>query len=80
MKTDWFKGIADEQEIDKIKSSVKSSRLVLERLSNLMEEKIKELDAIHANDYDSPSWAAKQAHINGLKEAYRKVIALCKIN
>lgn len=80
MKTEWFKGIEDEKEIEKIKSSVRSSHLVLEQLIEICSNKIEELNAVNLKDYDSPSWSEKQAHINGMNEAYRKIIALCTLN
>jgi len=30
-------------------------------------------------DYDNPSWAFKQAHVNGQKEMLEKIISLCTI-
>ena len=79
MKTEWFRNAESEEEAEKIKSSVRSSSNTLERLSEICSQKIKELDSVSIDDYDTPSWASKQAHINGLKEAYRKIIDLCNI-
>ena len=42
----------------------------------VLERKIENLDSVTEKDYDSPSWAYKQAHINGEKQAYQDLLDL----
>ena len=43
---------------------------------SVIERKIENLDSVTEKDYDSPSWAYKQAHINGEKQAYQDLLDL----
>lgn len=45
-------------------------------IGRVLKNKITKLNESKETDYDSPSWAHKQAHLNGKAEAYQDVINL----
>ena len=45
-------------------------------IENVIEKKIENLDSVTEKDYESPSWAYKQAHKNGEKQAYKEILDL----
>ena len=76
----WLTGLKTEAERAKIKELVLSSENLLDILKKIlynMQEK-KELSVL--DDYDTPSWSHKQAHLNGEAAAIRKVIEIISIN
>lgn len=77
MLLDWTNGL-DGLETDALKAKIKSSRLVLDRLIVVCENKIKELEVSSLADYDSPSWAYRAADKEGQKRALRYIISLTK--
>lgn len=56
---------------------VNKSKAVLEAILSLVEERVAAMD-FGVTDYDSPSWAAKQAHQNGKKQMLRELEALLR--
>lgn len=78
MKTIWFKGIP-EADIEMHKKSVLASKFLLDILKEVCYNSISELDNASAADYDSPSWAYKQADKNGARRAYQRIIDICTI-
>lgn len=78
VKTEWFRDSRDPSDIEKTKKSVIGSKLVLDKLVEICYNIKKSLD--HTSyDYSCPSWAYKQAHINGQKEMLEKIISICTI-
>ena len=57
-----------------------ASETLLKRIQQVVEEEIKSLGTITAEEFDSPSWAYKQAYKLGLQEGLRKVVKLTKIS
>lgn len=57
-----------------------ASELLLKRIQEVLEEEIKSLDNITYEEFDSPSWAYKQAYKLGLQEGLRKLSKLVKIS
>lgn len=57
-----------------------ASEILLKRIQQVIEEEIKSLGTITAEEFDSPSWAYKQAYKLGLQEGLRKVVKLTKIS
>lgn len=57
-----------------------ASELLLKRIQEVVEEEIKGLDNITYEEFDSPSWAYKQAYKLGLQEGLRKLSKLVKIS
>ena len=77
MKTIWFMDLPkDEQE--GFKKEVKSAKSVLDKLEQIVNSKIKEI--VIANDYDSPSWAYKQADRNGYNRALTEIINILHLD
>ncbi len=70
MLTRWTQHLQDPQEKETFKTDIKSSRRVLERLYDMIEEDEKALDRSEVNPagYNEPSWAYHQAHKNGLRQ------------
>jgi hypothetical protein len=66
----------DEQ--DGFKKEVKSAKNVLDKLEQIVNSKIKEI--VIANDYDSPSWAYKQADRNGYNRALTEIINILHLD
>ena len=52
----------------------------MKRIQEVVEEEIKSLDNITYEEFDSPSWAYKQAYKLGLQEGLRKLSKLVKIS
>jgi hypothetical protein len=71
----WTKHISDQAEKERFQNSVLGSKTVLNRLSALINEMKEDVDGAELNIkiYDSPNWDHKQAHLNGFKEALKKV-------
>lgn len=78
VKTVWFQDLPkDEQE--SFKALVLGSKKVLDKLSKIVYNRCNDGEVIKDQDYDSPSWSHKQAHLNGKRQAYREIIELLKI-
>ena len=67
MLTVWTKNLKTEEERDNFNNQLLGARPVLQRLSELLEEKEKELDRSERSQkaYENPNWAYLQAHRNG---------------
>lgn len=77
MKTIWFMDLPkDEQE--GFKREVKSAKNVLDKLEQIVKHKIKEIVVL--DDYDSPSWAYKQADRNGYNRALTEIINILHLD
>jgi len=73
MKTTWFINLPKDQQ-EGFKKQVLSSKDVLERLRQILEDK--QTEVVLSTDYDNPSWAYKQADRNGYDRALTEVINL----
>lgn len=78
MKSAWFKNCKDKAAKDKVKQEIVSQREVLVKLEEILESMLK--DATPASDYDSPSWAYKQADRNGFNRAVTTVLDLINLD
>lgn len=67
-------------ERDLMVTQLLASETLLKRIQQVVEEEIKSLGTITAEEFDSPSWAYKQAYKLGLQEGLRKVVKLTKIS
>lgn len=77
MKTIWFMDLPkDEQE--GFKREIKSAKNVLDKLEQIVNSRMKEI--VVANDYDSPSWAYKQADRNGYNRALTEIINILHLD
>lgn len=75
MKTIWFMDLPKDQQ-EGFKKQVTSAKDVLEKLEELLKTKMKEI--VLTEDYDSPSWAYKQADRNGYNRALTEVLNILK--
>lgn len=77
MKTIWFMDLPKDEQED-FKREVKSAKNVLDKLEQIVNSRIKEI--VVANDYDSPSWAYKQADRNGYNRALTEIINILHLD
>lgn len=65
----WTSHLKEPQEVERFKSSLKGSSVILERLTKIIEETEASIETYEfdAKAYDNPSWAYKQAFYNGAK-------------
>lgn len=75
MHSAWFKGLTEDQ-----KKKRKQFLLANVEVFELLEEILKENFEEGTPDYDCPSWAYKQADINGANRMLRRVLSLTKLN
>ena len=82
MNLAWTKNLSSQDDTDHFKRQLLSSRGVLERLQELLDEEKRALDAaeINPNIYDSPNWDYKQAHANGFRACLKMVSKLIYID
>ena len=78
----WTKHLKSEEEKEKFKNSVLGSKVVLERLQNILKEIETEQDQIERSPklYDMPNWDYRQAHLNGFKDCLLKVKFLINLD
>ncbi len=78
----WTKNLRTPEEKEKFQNSVLGSKLVLERLVQILNEEEAELDRSEAStsQYDSPSWSSLQAHRNGDRSRLRWMKALLNLD
>lgn len=81
MDTRWFTYFkaTDEEARTKVKASLKSAKLILDAAIELLNQQKAAMERPRLEDYDSPSWSHKQAHINGELAMLNKVTALLTI-
>lgn len=82
MDINWTKNLSDPKLQEDFRRTVLSARPVLDRLRELCEEKEASLDRaeLSVNAYDVPNWAAKQAHMNGIRSAYKGIYTLINLD
>ncbi len=80
MQVDWAKMITDPEERATFLVSVKSASHVLERLAEILHDRVEADAKSSKDDYDSPSWPYRQADKVGYARAMREVIDLTKVN
>jgi hypothetical protein len=78
MKAAWFKDCKSKKEKEAVSQSLHSSREGLDRLKEILKPMLK--DTTPAADYDSPSWAYKQADRNGFNRAVTTVLDLINLD
>lgn len=66
----WFRGLSADDK-DLLKRQISNS-LIADRLREIILEWERNLPVTQA-DYDSPSWAYRQAHQNGMSEILNKL-------
>jgi hypothetical protein len=79
LKLEWLRGLQGE-ELERRKELVLSNKKVLDILKEMLYNMDKKAEVITLEDYDSPSWSHKQAHINGGKAMLRRIISLVDLD
>lgn len=78
MKAAWFKDCKSKKQKEAVAQVLQSNRESLDRLKDILEPMLK--DTTPAADYDSPSWAYKQADRNGFNRAVTTVLDLINLD
>lgn len=78
MQHQWFSNLPKDKQ-DEFKKLVLGSQKVLDRAREICYNKIMELESPPTGDYDSPSWAYKQADRNGYIRALKEIEKLLTI-
>lgn len=71
MQSVWFKGLKAEDK-EKRKQFILANVQVFDLLAEVLEKEFQE----STPDYDNPSWAYKQADVNGANRMLRRVLSL----
>lgn len=74
LSVEWFTGIKPENK-QRFEETIRNSGTMVRQLLALIDKWEAELDTSDCKiaDYDTPSWAAKQAHRNGDRSRLRKL-------
>jgi len=80
MKTIWFQDIKNPEDQKNFKKSVIGSKIVLDKLKEVCYTKIKNGESSNVSDYDSPSWALRQADKVGYARALTEMIGILTID
>ena len=78
MKSHWFKQCKTQEDKEKVRQNVLSNQDSLIRLETILESLLKESPS--SADYDSASWAYKQADRNGYNRALTQVLELINLD
>ena len=82
MITAWTKHLKTAEEIDEFETYVKSSRRLLNRLKEILDEQITHMDfkEYSAKDFEDPNWAYKQAFRNGQRSTLNALLKLIDLD
>lgn len=82
MITNWTKNLSSDDEADRFRKHFLSSRAILERLAELLDEEKRNVEAVEISPkiYETPNWDYRQAHNNGYKAALKMVCNLIYID
>ncbi len=75
IKMVWTSHLRGKEERERFKRQLLSNPDVFERLAEILEE-YADACVMEKPDYDSPSWAYKQAHYNGYIEAISDIFEI----
>lgn len=75
---EWTSHIKDPVKKKEFEDLLFNSTTILNRLSDVLRSKGLSLARVEGNmeEYDNPSWAFKQAHVNGRKQELKTVLQL----
>jgi hypothetical protein len=77
MKTIWTQHLNTQEEREEFKKTILGSTKVLDRLREILYNKVYTQESnLPTADYDSPSWAYKQADRNGYLRAHKELLDL----
>lgn len=78
MKASWFKECKTKEDKEQVRRLLNSNKEGFDRLKDILEPMLKE--ALPTADYDSPSWAYKQADRIGYNRALTTVLDLINLD
>lgn len=78
MKAHWFKQCKTKEDKEKVRQLILSNRESLLRLESILESLLKETPS--SADYDSPSWAYKEADRIGYNRALNQVLDIITLD
>lgn len=78
MKAVWFKECKTKEDKDSVRQTILSNQESLLRLESILESLLKETST--STDYDSPSWAYKQADRIGYNRALNQVLDIINLD
>ena len=78
----WTKNLRTSEEKERFENSLQGSRIVLDRLMELLNEEEEGLNRseISIDSYSTPNWAEKQAHQNGQRSMLRKIKSIINLD
>lgn len=79
MKNIWFKGLTG-QDKQKRQEIVLSNKIVLDILKEILYNRVREVEKSSLDDYESPSWAYRQADKNGQLRTLKEVIQYLEVD
>ena len=71
----WSSNLKGSDKKD-FESVVQNSSMLLDRLTEILEQRVTELNTTSKADYESASWAFKQADRNGQVRAFKEILLL----
>lgn len=80
MKTVWTQGLRNPTEKEEFEKIVYASKKVLDKLKDIVYNKINGVEKTSLQDYESPSWAYRQADINGYRRAMEEMLSILTID
>lgn len=78
MNLAWLESVKGEER-ERLREYLVGNQKVLDILVEIVYNKVRETENVSLQDYDSPSWAYKQAHRNGQLDALKWVTKLCDV-
>lgn len=74
MQDRWYRHLKDHDEQKRFRSYIWNSKGVLDRLLDMSKEmdRVQDSKELNPDVYDTPTWAAKQAHYNGYRQCLRE--------
>ena len=77
LANDWL-GQEKGEDRKRTEEIVRNNVFLIGRLREILEARQKSLDGLELSKeaYDTPNWAFKQAHLNGMRQAYKDLMKL----
>jgi hypothetical protein len=71
----WTAHLQDPSEIERFERSLQGSRVVLDRLLEMLDDKDTSMTNVELSldAYDNTNWPYRQAHINGYKSCLKRI-------
>lgn len=79
LQAQWLGNLKGEDR-ENFKKQVLNSKIVLDKLHEIVYNMYMENRNVNAVDYSCPSWSHLQAHTNGFNEALQRVLKLLDFN